>query len=165
MLLRGYRATDLDALYALDVVCFERPFRFSRSAMRRFAEAKKARVILAEENDSLAGFVIFHVETAAEVGVNHSEPEHIGYVVTLDVSPEFRRRGVARMLMRETEMQARGEGCVALALHVFTENQPAIQFYANNGFVRSHREEEFYGLGRDAWVFHKVLPSADKSRG
>ncbi|MGA7159260.1 MAG: GNAT family N-acetyltransferase [Acidobacteriaceae bacterium] len=154
MLLRGYQADDLDALYALDVVCFERPFRFSRGAMRRFAEAKRARVILAEEEHTLAGFVIFHVEG--------SGPERIGYVVTLDVSPEFRRRGVAKLLMREAERQASSEGCVALVLHVFTGNEPAIHFYTSDGFVRTHREEEFYGAGRDAWVFHKVLSSVSE---
>ena len=61
MRLRGYQADDLDAMHALDVVCFERPFRFTRGAMRRFAEAKKARVVVAEEGDALVGFVILHV--------------------------------------------------------------------------------------------------------
>lgn len=154
MLLRGYRSNDLDAMYALDVVCFERPFRFSRGAMRRFAEAKNARVILSETDDLLEGFVIFNVEG--------SNRERIGYIVTLDVAPEFRRRGVAKVLMREVERQALGEGCVALMLHVFTGNEPAIRFYASEGFMRSHREEEFYGSGRDAWVFHKVLSSPNE---
>jgi ribosomal protein S18 acetylase RimI-like enzyme len=63
------------------------------------------------------------------------------------------------MLMREAERQALGEGCVALMLHVFTENEPAIRFYASDGFGRSHREEEFYGTGLDAWVFYKILSS------
>ncbi|MGA8937652.1 MAG: GNAT family N-acetyltransferase [Acidobacteriaceae bacterium] len=151
MLLRGYRATDLDALHALDVVCFERPFRFSRGAMRRFAEAKDARVILAEENDSLAGFLIFHLDG--------TDRERMGYIDTLDVSPEFRRRGIAKLLMREAERQALAEGCAALVLHVFTGNEPAIQFYTSNDFVRSNREEAFYGHDMDAWVFHKVLSS------
>ncbi len=151
MRLRGYRADDLDAMQALDLVCFDPPFRFSRGAMRRFAEAKRARVVLAEQEGILAGFVILHLEESAQ--------GQVGYVVTLDVAPEFRRRGVATQLMREAERLAGKEGCLALALHVFTKNQAAIRFYAQDGFFRSHRVEGFYGAWRDAWVFYKPLRS------
>jgi ribosomal-protein-alanine N-acetyltransferase len=149
LLLRGYRAGDLDAMHALDVVCFERPFRFTRSAMRRFAEAKKARVVLAEESGVLVGFVLLHLEDM--------EQGRAGYVVTLDVAPEHRRRGVAGQLMRAAESQARAEGCAAVVLHVFIGNGSAIRFYERIGFARLQREEDFYGPGMDAWVFHKRL--------
>ena len=152
MLLRGYQADDLDAMYVLDVVCFERPFRFTRRAMRRFAEAKNAHVTIAEENHAIAGFVIMHMEDAEE--------SRIGYIITLDVAPEQRRRGIARLLMSEAEREARESDCAALVLHVFTGNEDAIRFYMSMGFVRSQREEEFYGLGMDAWVFYKRFPSA-----
>jgi [ribosomal protein S18]-alanine N-acetyltransferase len=143
---------DLDAMHALDVVCFERPFRFTRGAMRRFAEAKKARVVIAEEDDVLVGFVILHIEDADE--------GRAGYIITLDVAPELRRRGIASVLVSEVERQAHREGCAALVLHVFTGNEEAIRFYTSMGFVRSHRAEGFYGPGVDAWVYHKLFPVA-----
>jgi ribosomal-protein-alanine N-acetyltransferase len=152
--LRTYRVDDLDAMHALDVMCFEKPFRFSRGAMHRFAEAAKARVAIAEDEDALVGFVILHVEDV--------EAERVGYIVTLDVSPERRRRGVAGRLIQEAERLAQNEGCTALVLHVFTGNEPAIRFYASHGFARSHREEEFYGPSMDAWVFHKQLISTSE---
>ena len=81
-------AADVPTMYALDVICFEEPFRFSQRAMRRFALGSKARVWVAEEAaGELVGFVIVEVEGDA------------GYVVTLDVAPEWRRGGVARELM------------------------------------------------------------------
>jgi ribosomal-protein-alanine N-acetyltransferase len=149
---RSYRADDLHGMHALDVVCFEKPFRFSRAAMRRFSEAANARVILAEGQDELVGFVILHIEEA--------ESERIGYIVTLDVSPHHRRRGIAGDLMQQAEQQALQQGCSALFLHVSTDNEPALRFYANHGLVRSHREENFYGPKMDAWVFHKLLISS-----
>jgi ribosomal-protein-alanine N-acetyltransferase len=141
-------------MHALDVVCFEKPFRFSRAAMSRFAEAANARVTIAEDEGELVGFVILHIE-AAEAG-------RVGYIVTLDVSPGRRRRGIAGRLIQEAERQAQREGCLALLLHVFTGNEPAIHFYASHGFVRSHREEKFYGPKIDAWVFHKLLTSSSE---
>ena len=136
-------------MHALDVVCFERPFRFTRDAMRRFAEAKHARVVIAEEDDALVGFVILHMEEVEE--------GRIGYVVTLDVVPELRRRGIARALMNDAERQARVDGCAALVLHVYTDNEAAIRFYDRAGFARLHRVEGFYGPGVDAWVYHEFL--------
>ena len=139
-------------MHALDVVCFDEPFRFSRSAMRRFAESKKARVIIAEDDGALVAFVILDIEDTDE--------GRFGYIVTLDVSPRYRRMGVAGQLMQEAEREASREGCTAVGLHVFTGNEPAVRFYVGRGFVRSHRENDFYGRGIDAWVFHKPLRSA-----
>jgi ribosomal protein S18 acetylase RimI-like enzyme len=117
--------------------------------MRRFAEVKKARVIVADEGGELVGFVILHLEEDAE--------GRTGYIITLDVEPAQRRKGVARKLMHDVEGQARMDGCAALVLHVFAGNEAAIRFYDRAGFVRSHRAEDFYGAGLDAWVYHKLL--------
>ena len=152
--LRPYRANDLDAMHALDVVCFDKAFRFSRSAMRRFAEAKTARVVIAEDDHALVGFVILDIED--------TEDARLGYIVTLDVSPTHRRMGLAGELMQQAEREASREGCAAIVLHVFTGNAPAIDFYVGRGFVRSHREEDFYGRGIDAWAFHRPLGSAEE---
>jgi ribosomal-protein-alanine N-acetyltransferase len=153
LLLHGYQAADLDDLHALDVVCFERPFRFTRSAMRRFAEAKSARVVTAKESGVLVGFVILHLEDM--------DGGRVGYIVTLDVAPAHRRRGIAKALMHEIEQQARREDCSALVLHVFTGNESAARFYAGIGFTRSCEEPDFYGPGRDALMMHKLLVAMD----
>jgi ribosomal-protein-alanine N-acetyltransferase len=151
MELRGYLPPDLDALVALDNICFDPPFRFSRSAMRSFVQARNARVTLAEATDgSLAGFCILHVQ--------HAQPQAMGYIVTLDVAPGHRRRGLAGDLMARAEQQALDAGCAAVALHVFTGNAAAIRFYERRGYVFSHRAASFYGRGTDALVYHKELP-------
>ena len=150
--LRPYRVDDLDAMHALDVECFDKPFRFSRLAMGRFAEARQARVVIAEDGHALVGFVILDVEA--------TEEGRFGYIVTLDVSPGHRRKGLAGQLMEKAERAASREGCAAVVLHVFVGNEPAISFYVGRGFERLHRESDFYGPGIDAWVFHKPLHPA-----
>jgi ribosomal-protein-alanine N-acetyltransferase len=137
-------------MHALDMACFERPFRFTRGAMRRFAEAAKALVVMAEEDDTLAGFVVMHLERTGD--------ERVGYIVTLDVAAEHRRKGIARALMREAERQAVAAGCSMMALHVFVGNAAAMRFYERVGFNRSHRSRGFYGGGLDAFVYHRALP-------
>ena len=152
VMLRGYRDDDLDAMFRLDEVCFEAPFRFSRAAMRRFAEARRARVVIAELDGELVGFCIVHVETV--------EQESVGYVVTLDVAPEHRRIGLAARLMERAEAEAREAGCSSMALHVFTGNEAAIRFYERMGYAFWSKDMSFYGVGVDALVYRKALGSS-----
>jgi ribosomal-protein-alanine N-acetyltransferase len=149
IMLRGYRASDLDALYALDVACFAPPFRFSRAAMRRFAGASSARVVIAERDGQICGFCIVDVERRGG--------SRLGYIVTLDVPEAQRRRGVAGLLMAEAEQQCEADGCSAMALHVHTGNEAARRFYERSGYVRSGAAPGFYGAGLDAEVWQKML--------
>jgi ribosomal-protein-alanine N-acetyltransferase len=154
MTLRGYREgdhRDIDALYALDVECFDPPFRFTRAAMLRFAGAKRARVVVAEEQGLVVGFCIVHLERAGA--------ERVGYVVTLDVAAAHRRRGVAQAVMAEIERQCAAVGCSAMVLHVFTGNTAARGFYARCGFALASVAADFYGVGLDAEVWSKSLAS------
>ena len=148
--LREYRSGDWRALWALDVRCFEPVFRFSRRAMREFAEAPGAVTILAEDGDrgELAGFCIVQLE------------ERVGYVVTLDVDDRWRRRGLALRLVVEVERRVREAGGLAMALHVYTGNAGAIRFYEAMGYVRAELAEGFYASGVDAWVYEKRLAGA-----
>jgi ribosomal-protein-alanine N-acetyltransferase len=134
-------------MWALDVLCFEPVFRFSRRAMRSFAEAAGAVTILAESDatSELAGFCIVQVD------------ERVGYVVTLDVAAAWRRRGLARRLMAEVERRVGAAGGVGMVLHVFTGNAGAIRFYEGMGYARMGLAEGFYAPGVDALVYEKRL--------
>lgn len=142
---RGYQSADLDAMYRLDVECFEPEFRFSRRAMKGFAEAAESVTVLAEAGQELAGFVIAEVAEGA------------GYVVTVDVAPAWRRRGLGRRLMEELEAKVRAAGAETIMLHVFTGNDAAVRMYEALGYERKGVARRFYGVGRDGWVYEKPL--------
>lgn len=143
--LREYRPGDWEAMYALDVRCFETPFRFSRKAMRSFAEDPRAVTLLAYSADQLVGFCVVQIE------------EHLAYVVTLDVAQTWRRRGLARRLMAEVEARIHTLEATELALHVYTGNMGAIHFYESIGFNRVGTAEAFYGRELDALIYAKGL--------
>jgi len=143
--LRGYEPRDLNAMFRLDEACFEEPFRFTHTAMQRFAESRKAHVVIAESHGELAGFAILHVDG------------RVGYVVTLDVAEEFRRQGLAQRMMRAMEHEAVGTGCAVVGLHVFVGNEGAIRFYERAGYERAGSVPGFYGEGLDAWAYRKKL--------
>jgi ribosomal-protein-alanine N-acetyltransferase len=141
--LREYRAGDWEVMHALDVACFEPVFQFSRRAMQYFAEARRAVTVLAEAEDELVGFCIAEVEGP------------VGYVVTLDVVQAWRRQGLARRLMAEIETRVHAAGAMEMALHVFTGNVSAMQFYEGIGYGRVGMVKGFYGRGLDALVYRK----------
>ncbi|MCU1248831.1 MAG: GCN5-related N-acetyltransferase [Edaphobacter sp.] len=148
---RDYRALDLEAMFQLDEACFAEEFRFDRASMREFAEEQNAIVRVAQNiSGNIVGFVIVHVE---RVGSGWR-----AYVVTLDVAPECRQRGLARRLMREVEASAMAAGVGWIQLHVFTGNAGAIRFYERMGYERISTKKDFYGEpGLDAYVYGKEL--------
>jgi [ribosomal protein S18]-alanine N-acetyltransferase len=150
--LRNYRGLDIEAMFRLDIDCFAPEFRFDRESMRAFAEDRGAIALLAETmGGELAGFVIIHVE---RVAVRRRR----GYVVTLDVAEEWRRKGLAGRLMREAEARAIAAGARWMELHVFTGNDAAIRFYERLGYERIALRQRFYGAeGLDAFVYRKEI--------
>ncbi len=144
--LRSYRLGDWQAMYALDLLCFEPVFQFSRGAMRAFAEAPGAVTVLAEAHGQLAGFCVAQLE------------QRTGYVVTLDVAPAFRRRGLARRLMAEVESKLHSAGAVRMELHVFTGNAGAIRFYESIGYAQAGVAKDFYAQSLHALLYRKQLP-------
>lgn len=155
LLIRGYRDTDLDALFCLDEICFEKDFRFDRKSMKRFAAARNAITLVAEKIDGkIVGFVIAHLERMP-VGVR-------GYVVTLDVSVEWRRVGLATRLMEEAERRTFAAGARWMELDVFTGNTEATRFYERLGYLCVGTRPWFYGAtaggaGLDALAYRKEL--------
>jgi ribosomal-protein-alanine N-acetyltransferase len=146
IVVRGYRREDLDAMYALDVACFEPVFRFSKRAMRSFAEVSGALVAVAESDGELVGFAIVQIEAGSR-----------GYVVTLDVAEAWRRQGLARRLMEELEAKADAAGATEMELHVYSGNKRAMRLYEGLGYARIGLAENFYARGTDAWVYWKRL--------
>lgn len=146
--LRPYAASDFEAAFQLDQDCFGPDYRFSRAAMQRFITSRRARTTVAEDDGVLVGVCLGHIEGAT------GGP--IGYVVTLDVAPPYRRFGLGAQLLNSFEQQARREGCRELLLHVAVGNAEAIRFYESQGWTRVHTVEAFYGSGLDALVYRKA---------
>ena len=58
-----------------------------------------------------------------------------GMVYHLAVVPQFRQLGVGSLLMEELEIRLRARGCIRAYLLVTRDNQQAIHFYEQRGWV------------------------------
>lgn len=154
MLYRLYTSEDFDALYAIEVACFELPFRFDRSYMRQLVRRADAATWVAEESARLQGFGI--------VEWNREADGRAAYIATIEVTPKLRGNGVGGELLRRLENSAVEAGAKEVWLHVDAENGSAIRLYEAHEYVSEGREENFYPSGRAALVFSKPLkPEAE----
>ena len=148
---RLYAPRDFDSLYAIEEVCFQPRFRFSRKYMQQIVSRSNSVTWIAEEDGQMGGFAIAEWTR----GVSGS----IGYIQTIEVAPDRRKQGIGRELLRRVEDSARAASVQAIWLHVHAENAPAIRLYESNGYLREGREENYYALGHAALIYGKSLES------
>jgi [ribosomal protein S18]-alanine N-acetyltransferase len=119
--LRVATKADLDDLFELDQVCFPPQIAYSRGEFRSLLNSPRSRSAVAEEDQTLAGFAV--AQTVRARG------SFVGHIVTIDVAPDFRRRGIGRLLMDHLESTLRAGGAERLRLEVAVNNSPALRFY------------------------------------
>ncbi len=104
--------------------------------------------VAAEENGILAGFAIAQSGRLRRIA--------IGNIVTLDVDPAFRRRGIGRLLMHHLEREMARAGAACLRLEVAVDNPGAQSFYARLGFEPIGQIRGYYHANLDAIVMEKT---------
>ena len=120
----------------LDGECFSPEDAYSPEVMAWFFSLPGAEGLGYFDESALAAFVLW---TGAEI-------------ITLDILPRFRRRGLGRALMRNAVSAIRRKGHPAAILQVDRDNAPALALYRAMGFAV--RKE--YREGRK-WRYEMVL--------
>jgi ribosomal-protein-alanine N-acetyltransferase len=137
---------DLDVIEALEKRIFTTPW--SREALRPELEARPDRMgLLAVVDDRPIGYALVWV-VADEL-----------HLVTLGVERAYRRRGVARALLRALTMAQRAQRARLLTLEVRASNRAALAFYRSEGFREVALRLRYYPDNKeDAVVMLKELP-------
>ena len=78
-------------------------------------------------------------------------------ILTLTVSPEFRRRGIAREFLKRIVDWSRNQKAVAMMLEMRVGNKEAEPLYLDNGFRKISERQNYYGPGITAVVMRKEL--------
>ena len=153
--LRGVERADFDALFALDQECFRPGIAYSRADLRYYLRHPRSFSIIAEDaSRSIAGFVI--AQSCLEAGAR------IGHIITIDVAPPARRRGLGKMLMEAALDRLRAARAVAVRLEVAVDNPDAQAFYRRLGFSQTGIIHGFYAGTLDALEMEKRLDAASR---
>lgn len=80
----------------------------------------------------------------------------VGYIHLVGIHPDYRRRGVGRVLYAAFEEDCRGEGCTQLKALTTQGNEGSVRFHAALGWGAAEIED-YAGPGRLRIVFTKEL--------
>jgi ribosomal-protein-alanine N-acetyltransferase len=83
-------------------------------------------------------------------------------ILTLAVSPGWRRQGHARVLLAAALAEASRRGARQAFLEVAEENRNALALYEGAGFIRSGRRADYYGAGAAALLLWRPLLCSDQ---
>lgn len=70
-------------------------------------------------------------------------------ILSIGVHPEWRRRGVAALLLRQAAAAGRSAGLQRIRLEVRADNRAAIALYARHGYAVIGALASYYGVGED----------------
>jgi ribosomal-protein-alanine N-acetyltransferase len=147
--IRNYVPGDIRELTRIDETCFPGAIAFSRAELRFYASHPASIARVAEAEGRIAGFLIARVER-----------ERAAHLITLDVVPEMRRRGVATRLIEVLHAHLESRGIRRVVLEVDTRNTAALGLYRRFGYAAVALVPGYYNGTRDAVRMVRTAPSA-----
>jgi [ribosomal protein S18]-alanine N-acetyltransferase len=143
---RPMTIADLDELMTIEQSAY--PFPWSRGFFLQELQVACARSILAEVDGAIVGYVLYWL-LPGTVDI-HNLATHVKY----------RRRGVARLLLKRVLNHAREQSINRVILEVRTSNVPAQKLYESIGFVITGLRKGYYSdNGEDALAMTLELDS------
>jgi ribosomal-protein-alanine N-acetyltransferase len=148
--IRKIERADLDRLFALDKACFRPGIAYSKSDLNYLIRhARSLSFAAVDSSENLLGFAI--AESVLEHGTR------IGHIVTIDVDPALRRKGIGQQLMQALIDGLSRIGATAVRLEVAIDNLEAQSFYRQLGFLPTGRIPGFYLGTLDALTMQRPL--------
>ncbi|KAJ7239984.1 acyl-CoA N-acyltransferase [Mycena haematopus] len=88
----------------------------------------------------------------------HRETANRGYIAMLSVSKNWRKRGIASTLVKNSLDAMKEDGVEEIVLETEYDNSAALSLYESLGFIREKRLYRFYLNGKDAFRLVLSVP-------
>jgi [ribosomal protein S18]-alanine N-acetyltransferase len=132
---RGFARRDLERVLEIERASFGKD-AWPPELFLEYWRASPELFLIAKHRRKIAGYSITRTDWRG--------PE----LDSIAVDPLDRGRGVAQALLNATIARLRSG---TLRLMVGTDNEPALRFYQQFGFIRVRKVARYYGAGRDGW--------------
>ncbi|HYE72793.1 MAG TPA: GNAT family N-acetyltransferase [Blastocatellia bacterium] len=138
---------DLNECWLLDLRCFADGEAYERETFRYLLSNPQtiSRQIRGEDG-RMCAFAIGLVEL-----------DGTGHITTLGVAPEYRRRGLAHLMLLELERSFASRGVLSIKLEVRVDNVSARMLYEKIGYRVLQRMNKYYSNGDDGYLMVKSL--------
>ncbi|HYB68766.1 MAG TPA: ribosomal protein S18-alanine N-acetyltransferase [Candidatus Acidoferrales bacterium] len=138
---------NLGRLCEIETECF-RDEAFTKGQMLQLLKEYNCVNLVARVDGTIAGFVIGMIYVDRKATYAH--------ILTIDVSPAYRRKGIGQMLLQEIERIFKEKGVKASHLEVKEDNVAAINLYRKLGYEKIGKLRNYYGKANGIY-FKKVL--------
>ena len=146
MIIRKAGLQDLNDIVRIERLCFPEETAFPAGMFAYLIRHAQALVAL-DIDGRMMGFIVGYASGRT------------GVIYTLDVDPEFRRKGVGTRLLNDLEEQFRSKGAAACRLEAAVENPAALGLYRKQGYRDNALIKNYYGRGKNAFRLRKRLKS------
>ncbi len=136
----------LETLSEIEKQCFKEE-AFSKQQIAYLLTDYNAISLAARLDLEIAGFIIGRIDMI------RNQP--VGHIMTIDVLPIHRRKGVAQRLMLETEAIFKQRGVKECRLEVREDNLAALNLYEKLGYKKVSKLENYYGKAH-GWYLRKA---------
>ncbi|MBS7637079.1 ribosomal protein S18-alanine N-acetyltransferase [Candidatus Bathyarchaeota archaeon] len=126
----------LDRLFEIEMECFKSE-AFTKQQIAQLLQNQNCISLIAKENNKIIGFVIGMVYVEDDVLTGH--------ILTIDVSPSHRRKGVGIKLLQELEKIFRDKHVKISRLEVREGNIAALSLYQKLGYRKVGKLHHYYG--------------------
>ncbi len=147
IVLRDVTIRLLDRLCEIEEQCFEQE-AFTRQQLAYLISDYNTIGLVAMLDDEIAGFAIARVNIERNIT--------FGHILTIDVAPAYRRKGIAQIILQEIESILRERDIEECRLEVRENNVVAINLYKKLGYTKIGRLEKYYGCAHGLYL-RKIL--------
>jgi ribosomal-protein-alanine N-acetyltransferase len=127
---------QLDELFKIEEDCFDQE-AFTKQQISYLLSDFNTIALTAKSNVDITGFVIAQIEV--------EENTEYGHIVTINVAPRFRRKGVATKLLQEIESFLKQRSIAQIRLEVREDNNSALKLYHKLGYQTLGKLDRYYG--------------------
>jgi len=137
---------DAQRMCEIDRACFEPFIAYPVEVFYYHLLIKRDPSFVAIDDGRIIGFIL----TSKTARAN-------GLLVTIDILDGRRREGIGAKLLELAEHAQKKRGCRKIQLQVSVENSAAIGFYEKMGYVKKKQLRNYYGPGRDGFLYSKEI--------
>ncbi len=125
----------LDVLYRIEEQCFDEE-AFTKRQIAYLLTDYNTIALAAKTGSDIAGFIIAQID---------NDDNEYGHIITLNVAPNYRHKGVATKLLGEIESLLKQRGIVECRLEVREDNHAAIKLYHKLSYQTIGKLDRYYG--------------------
>ncbi|RLF20430.1 MAG: ribosomal-protein-alanine N-acetyltransferase [Thermoprotei archaeon] len=140
--IRNVKLEDLEQVYDIERASFKDPY--PPDLLRTLALFHNDTFLVAVYGDKVVGYVIGAIRW-----------DVIGHILNIAVHPDYRRRGIGSILMKEIMKRLKEKGARIYRLEVRVSNTPAQHLYERLGFRKAYVIKGYYNDGEDCYVMLK----------